>query len=294
MNNIYDCIIIGGGIAGLTAAIYAARGGLQTIIIEKNQLGGQIVNSHDVSNYPGFSNISGYELIENIKEQAISFGVEIIYEEVVEVQEKKVITKKSEYDAKTIIIATGLKRRSLGIEEKYIGSGVSYCATCDGNFYKDRDVLVVGGGNTALEDALYLSNIANKVYLVHRRESFRGDKYLVDKVRSTNNIEIIYNANLKSINGNNMVESVTLDNGNTINVSGVFIAIGNETSNELVSNLLEVDSDGYIISDDTTTKYPNIFVAGDTRTSELKQLVTAASDGALAASKCINHLNTKC
>lgn len=292
-NNRYDCVIIGGGIAGLTAAIYASRGGLKTIIIEKNQLGGQIVNSHEVSNYPGYSNISGYDLIENIKEQVVSLGVEIVYDEVMEIQETKVMTKKNEYATRTIIVATGLKRRTLGIEEKYIGSGVSYCATCDGNFYKGRDVLVVGGGNTALEDALYLSNIANKVYLVHRRDSFRGDKYLVDKVECTDNIEIVYNANLKSINGDNMVESVTLDNGNTINANGVFIAIGNNTNNEFVVNLLDIDKDGYLVSADTTTKYPNIFVAGDTRTSELKQLVTAASDGAMAASRCINYLNTK-
>lgn len=292
MDNMYDCIIVGGGIAGLTASIYASRGGLKTVIIEKKQLGGQIINSQEISNYPGYSSISGYDLIKNIEDQAVSLGVEVIYDEVIEVQENKVITKDHQYDTKTIIIATGLERRSLGIEEKYIGSGVSYCATCDGNFYKGRDVSVVGGGNTALEDALYLSNIANRVYLVHRRDSFRGDKYLVDKVKNIKNIEIIYNANLVSINGNNIVESVTLDNGRIINVSGVFIAIGNQARNELVKNILEVNSDEFVISNDTTTKYPNIFVAGDVRTSELKQLVTAASDGAIAASKCIDYFNT--
>lgn len=294
MDNKYDCVIIGGGIAGLTASIYAVRGGLKTILIEKRQLGGQIVNSHNVSNYPGFSNISGYDLINNIKEQAVSLGVEIFYEEVIDVLENKVVTKDNEYDAKTIIIATGLKKRSLGIEDDYIGSGVSYCATCDGNFYKNREVAVIGGGNTALEDALYLSNIADKVYLIHRRESFRGDKYLVDKVVNTDNIEIIYNANLKRINGDNVVESITLDSGSSIDVKGVFIAIGNETNNEILANILDVDEEGFVISSDTTTKYPNIFVAGDMRTSELKQLVTASSDGAIAASRCIDYLNTQC
>lgn len=294
MDNIYDCVIVGGGIAGLTASIYAVRGGLKTILIEKNQLGGQIVNSHNVSNYPGFSSISGYDLINNIKEQALNLGVEIVYDEVLEILENKVVSKNNIYNAKTIIVATGLERKSLGIEDKYVGSGVSYCATCDGNFYKNRDVAVIGGGNTALEDTLYMANIASKVYLIHRRETFRGDKYLVDKIVNTPNIEIIYNANLKNINGSTIVESITLDNGKTLNVSGVFIAIGNATNNEIIKNLLELDDDGFAISSDTTTKYSNVFVAGDMRTSELKQLVTASSDGAIAASRCIDYLNTQC
>lgn len=294
MDNIYDCVIVGGGIAGLTASIYAVRGGLKTILIEKNQLGGQIVNSHNVSNYPGFSSISGYDLINNIKEQALNLGVEIVYDEVLEILENKAVSKNNIYNAKTIIVATGLERKSLGIEDKYIGSGVSYCATCDGNFYKNRDVAVIGGGNTALEDTLYMANIASKVYLIHRRETFRGDKYLVDKIVNTPNIEIIYNANLKNINGSTIVESITLDNGKTLNVSGVFIAIGNTTNNEIIKNLLELDDDGFAISSDTTTRYSNVFVAGDMRTSELKQLVTASSDGAIAASRCIDYLNTQC
>lgn len=292
MDNVYDCVIVGGGIAGLTASIYAVRGGLKTILIEKKQLGGQIVNSHNVSNYPGFLNISGYDLINKIKDQTISLGVEIVYDEVIEVLENEVLTKSTVYNTKTIILATGLERKSLGIEDEYVGSGVSYCATCDGNFYKNRDVAVVGGGNTALEDALYLSNVASKVYLIHRRETFRGDKYLVDKIVNTANIEIIYNANLESINGNDVVENITLDNGKTLKVSGVFIAIGNKANNEIINNILELDDNGFAISSDTTTRYPNIFVAGDMRTSELKQLVTASSDGAIAASKCIDYINT--
>lgn len=292
MDNVYDCVIVGGGIAGLTASIYAVRGGLKTILIEKKQLGGQIVNSHNVSNYPGFLNISGYDLINKIKDQTISLGVEIVYDEVIEVLENEVLTKSTVYNTKTIILATGLERKSLGIEDEYVGSGVSYCATCDGNFYKNRDVAVIGGGNTALEDALYLSNVASKVYLIHRRETFRGDKFLVDKISNTSSIEIIYNANLGSINGDNVVESITLDNGKTLKVSGVFIAIGNKANNEIINNILELDDNGFAISSDTTTRYPNIFVAGDMRTSELKQLVTASSDGAVAASKCIDYINT--
>lgn len=294
MNTMYDCVIVGGGIAGLTASIYASRGGLKTLLIEKSQLGGQIINSHIVDNYPGVLNISGYDLISNIKKQALSFGVELVYDEVTKVTKNNVCTKSGEYATKTIIIATGLERKSLGIESNYIGKGVSYCATCDGNFYKNQVVAVVGGGNTALSEALYLANIAKKVYLIHRRDNFRGDKYLVDKVKSIDNIEIIYNANLIGINGDELVESITLDNGYTLNVKGVFIAIGNKTNNEIFSDLIDVDEDGYIISGDTTTKYPNIFVAGDTRTSLLKQLVTSASDGAVAASKCIDYLNTEC
>lgn len=294
MNTMYDCVIVGGGIAGLTASIYASRGGLKTLLIEKSQLGGQIINSHIVDNYPGVLNISGYDLISNIKKQALSFGVELVYDEVTKVTKNNVCTKSGEYATKTIIIATGLERKSLGIESNYIGKGVSYCATCDGNFYKNQVVAVVGGGNTALSEALYLANIAKKVYLIHRRDNFRGDKYLVDKVKSLDNIEIIYNANLIGINGEELVESITLDNGDTLNVKGVFIAIGNKTNNEIFSDLIDVDEDGYIISGDTTTKYPNIFVAGDTRTSLLKQLVTSASDGAVAASKCIDYLNIEC
>lgn len=245
-----------------------------------------------MDNYPGLPNISGYDLISNIKDQALSLGVKIVYDEVMKVEETKVITKKEEYNTKTIIIATGLKRKTLGIEEKYVGMGASYCATCDGNFFKGADVAVVGGGNTALQDALYLSNLANKVYLIHRRDNFRGEKLLVEKVKLTNNIEIIYNANLASITGESSIENITLDNGRTLDVKGLFIAIGNQTSNECIVDLLDVDSDGFIISDDTTTKYPNIFVAGDTRNSELKQLITAASDGAIAAFKCREYLNT--
>ena len=292
MSNTYDCVIVGGGIAGLTAAIYALRGGLKTLLIEKNQLGGQIINSSIVDNYPGLLSVSGYDLIANIKNQAVTLGLEIVYDCVTKVDENKVYTNNNEYFSKTIIIATGLTRKSLGVEDEFIGKGVSYCATCDGNFFKNRDVAVVGGGNTALEDTLYLSNVANKVYLIHRRDEFRGDKILVDKVKSTDNIEIIYSANVTKIIGNDVVEEIVLDNGRTLNVNGLFIAIGNKADNEFLSGLLEVDQDGFIISNDTTTKYPNIFVAGDTRNSDLKQLVTASSDGALAATKCIQYLNT--
>ncbi len=286
----YDVVIIGGGIAGLTASIYAARGGLKTLILEKGQLGGQIINSNNVENYPGYDRISGYDLIDNIKIQVLSLGVQINYEEVIKVTNREVITNKSHYQAKTIIIATGLSHKKLGIEDKFIGKGVSFCATCDGNFYKNKNVAVVGGGNTALEDALYLSQIASKVYLIHRRNEFRGDKLYLDKIKTKNNIEIIYNANVVSINGSNIVESVTLDNTDTIKVEGVFIAIGQKTNNDLFADLVDIDQDGFIISDDTCTKEKNIFVCGDTRNSQIKQLITAAADGAIAGSNAISYL----
>jgi thioredoxin reductase (NADPH) len=289
----YESIIIGGGISGLTAALYLARAGIKTLVLESFVCGGQIINSPNIENYPGIPNISGYDLISNLKKQVSSYSnVDIICEEVKEVTLDKVITSNSEYSYKTLIVATGLKRKVLGLanEEELIGSGISYCATCDGAFYKNKDVAIVGGGNTALDDAIYLSNIANKVYLIVRKDCFRGDKVLVDKVSNINNIEIKYSSKVTNTYGNPL-NSIEINNDYNINVSGLFIAIGSIPNSKIVSNILDIDSNGYIISEDTNTKVKNIFVCGDVRTKELRQLITASSDGAIAASNVIQYLH---
>lgn len=289
--NSYDCVIIGGGIAGLTSALYAARGGLKTLVIESTQYGGQIVNSLDVENYPGFLSINGYDLISNIKEQVKKYNVEFLEEEVTDLKKNKVITNQKEIEFKTAIIASGLKRRTLGLEDNYIGKGVSYCATCDGAFFKNKKVAVVGGGNTALEDVLYLSNIASTVYLIHRRDTFRADASVISKITKKDNVEFVLNKQIKSINGDGVLESITLDDDTVLNLDGLFIAIGFSSEVNYLHDLIELDEDGFIKSDNTCTNIPNIFVAGDVRTKEVRQLITAASDGAIAATNCINYIN---
>ncbi len=289
--NSYDCVIIGGGIAGLTSALYAARGGLKTLVIESTQYGGQIVNSLDVENYPGFLSINGYDLISNIKEQVKKYNVEFLEEEVTDLKKNKVITNQREIEFKTAIIASGLKRRTLELEDDYIGKGVSYCATCDGAFFKNKKVAVVGGGNTALEDALYLSNIASTVYLIHRRDTFRADASVISKITKKDNVEFVLNKQIKSINGDGVLESITLDDDTVLNLDGLFIAIGFSSEVNYLHDLIELDEEGFIKSDNTETNIPNIFVAGDVRTKEVRQLITAASDGAIAATNCINYIN---
>lgn len=290
----FDIIIVGAGISGMTAALYALRAGKSVLILENKSFGGQIVNSKEIENYPGIKNIDGFSLMKNLYDQISDLDVVFKNEEVLEIIDNNtVVTSVNKYKAASIIIATGLKNKSLGIdnENELIGKGISYCATCDGNFFKNKDVAVVGGGNTALEDVLYLSNICNKVYLIHRRDSFRGEEVLVDKIKSLNNVKIKYNSIISSINGEQVLDSITLNNDEKISISGLFIAIGKIADNYKFSNIVDLDENGYIISDDTTTKYANIFVAGDCRTKELRQLITAASDGACAANKAINYLN---
>lgn len=287
----YDCIIIGGGIAGLTAALYAGRANLKTLVIESNQYGGQIVNSLEIENYPGYDSISGYDLINNIYNQVKKFDVNFLEDEVIELGENVLKTSKDNFAFKTAIIASGLKRRTLGLEKDFIGRGVSYCATCDGAFFKNKDVMVVGGGNTALEDALHLSNLANKVYLVHRRENFRADNSIVARVEKKDNIFMLLNRQVKEIVGDELVEEVVLDDDRHISINGLFVAIGLIPETEYLKKLIECDDAGFVISDDTTTNIPNIFVAGDIRTKSLRQLVTAASDGAIAAVNCVNYLD---
>lgn len=290
----FDIVIIGAGISGMTAALYALRAGKSVLILESSSFGGQIINSKEIENYPGVKNIDGFSLMKNLYDQINSYGVNYKNEKVIKlIDSNTIVTENNTYKAGVIIIATGLKNKTLGLENesKYVGAGLSYCATCDGNFFKGKDVAVVGGGNTALEDVIYLSNIVNKVYLIHRRDTFRADSILVDKVKCLNNVEIIYNANVIELIGDSLLSSIKLDNDKTLDVNGLFVAIGKEPDNSNFSNIVELDKYGFIISDDTTTSTSNVFVAGDCRTKELRQLITAASDGAIAANKAINYLN---
>lgn len=289
----YDCIIIGGGISGLTASLYLARAGIKTLVLEESVCGGQILNAQNIENYPGVNSINGFELINNLTLQVKSYDcVDLKYEKVISIDNNSVTSSSNVYKTKTIIIACGLKKKTLGLEheEELIGSGISYCASCDGAFFKGRDVAVVGGGNTALDDALYLSKIVNKVYLIIRREEFRGDKVLVDRINSLDNVEIIKSSEVTSLIGKPL-NRIELNNNRLLEVSGLFIAIGSSPNTEFIQGLINLDDEGYIISEDTKTNVPNIFASGDIRTKGLRQLVTAASDGAIAANNVIQYLH---
>lgn len=299
----YDIIIIGAGPAGLTSAIYARRANKKILVLEADNYGGQIINANKIDNYPAEPNISGFDFANKLYNQAKDMGSEIVFEKVIDIkndkEEKEVITTKNKYKTKTIIIATGSDNRKLGLdnEDKLLGRGISYCATCDGAFYKNKDVAVIGGGEVALEDALYLSDIANKVYLIHRRDEFRTELPLVDKIKEKENVELILNSNVISINGNDKVNSIDIKNNedkkvSTIDVDGVFIAVGQIPENQNFAKLINLDKLGYIIAnEDCHTNIEGIFVAGDSRTKKLRQLVTATSDGAIATTEAIKYIN---
>ena len=292
----YDVIIIGAGPAGLTAAIYLGRAGKKLLILEKNVYGGQIVNSKEVENYPAISKISGFEFSNNLYNQAINFGAELKYETVVNLtKDKEVTTNRGKYQAKSIIIATGLSNRTLEIDgvDSFIGRGISYCATCDGNFFKDKVVAVVGGGNTALEDAIFLSNICKKVYIIHRRTTFRGEKILQDILNKKENVEFVFNSNVVKINGNELLESIIINTNNEekeLQIDGLFLAIGQIPNNSYI-DIIDLDEKGYAIANEYfKTNIYGIYVAGDFRTKKVRQLVTAASDGATAAINAIEYI----
>ncbi len=300
---IYDIAIIGAGPAGLAAAIYGQRAGLNTIAFEANVHGGQIINTPEVENYPAMGKVSGVEYAMGIYEQAVGFGATIEYKAVVDVDlEGEVKTLKcndgSEYQAKTVIIATGVVRRKLEIpgEDRFLGAGVSYCATCDGLFFKDKTATVVGGGNTALEDAVYLAGICEKVYLIHRRDEFRGAKHEVEKVLANPKIEILYDTIPLAIEGQGNVSTLKVKNikteeETTLYTSAVFVAVGLVPQNDLFEGKVNMDS-GYIAADESCmTNVPGVFVAGDTRTKTLRQLVTATADGAIAATAAAHYLD---
>ncbi len=293
----YDVIVIGAGPAGLTAAIYLKRANKNVLVLDGKGYGGAIINTNKIENYPGCYNISGFDLATNLYNQAKDLGAIIKFENVIEFNDgeiKKVITNKSEYTSSAVIIATGKENRKLGFEDKYISRGVSYCAMCDGAFYKDKIVAVVGGGNSAIDDALYLADLAKKVYLIHRRDEFRADTKSIELLKKKNNIEFVLNSNVTKINGDDHLESIevkTLDETRKIDIDGLFIAIGGIPSTSLFKDYLTFTDDGYIKSDDCYTNKPGIFVAGDVREKALRQLVTATSDGAIAATEAIKYLN---
>lgn len=302
----YDIIIIGGGPAGLNAALYATRGGMKTLLIEKLFCGGQASTTYEVENYIGFpSPISGPELMMEMEKHAKQFGAEIIYDTVNEVQldnkTKTVVCSNNSYECKAVIICTGASPRTLGLENEDAlrGSGVSYCATCDGAFYRQKNVAVVGGGDTALEDALFLANFCKKVYLVHRRDSFRASKVLVDKALDNNKIIPIYDSVITKINTEeNTVVSLTIENNKTnksklIEINGLFVAVGTKPENVLFKNILDCDDNGYIFTDETMqTNIPGVYAAGDIRRKPLRQIITAAADGAIAANSAIDYILT--
>lgn len=290
----YDVIIVGSGIAGLTAAVYCARAGKSVLVVEGSGIGGQIATSPCVENYPGFKKISGMELADNLYCQAEALGVETDFDTVESVVPGETVIVKTaytEYSCGKLIIASGAHHRHLGIdgEEEFSGKGVSYCAVCDGALYKNCDTAVAGGGNTALTSALYLAGICGRVYLIHRRDTFRADAALVEKVRNTPNIIPVLCRNIVSCEGNGDLERIVLDNGESIPVKGLFINIGVSPNTAFLGDLLPLDSEGYVISDEScATAYGNIFVAGDVRSKKVRQLTTAAADGTTAALASIN------
>ena len=296
----YDIIIVGAGTAGLTAAIYARRAGKSVVIYESETYGGQIINTPEIENYPGIKNVSGYKFATDLYEQAVALGAELVFDKIVKIEGsfEEGFTLTTEFkktcEGKTIILACGAKNRHLGLpmEERLLGRGISYCATCDGAFFKGKDVAVNGGGNTALEDAIYLAGLCNKVYLVHRRDEFRGEKALSDIVRSTPNIELVLNSTVTELKGEKKLEAITVKDTVTsgegdINVEALFVAIGQVPSNEPFAELVALDNSGYVIAgEDCKTNVKGIFAAGDGRTKTLRQLTTAAADGAVSAVAC--------
>jgi len=295
MEHIYDMIILGGGPAGYTAALYASRAGFDTIVIEKMSPGGQMALTGDIDNYPGFEDgVDGFTLGMKMQQGAERFGAKTEYAEVISVELedkiKKISTSSGDYLAKTVVIATGANPRELGIrgESQLIGKGVHYCAHCDGRFYKDKTVIVVGGGNSAAADALYLSRIVKKVYLVHRRDTLRATKIYHDPLLKAENVEFLWNSVVSDFITDTKVTGAKIKNLNTgetidIECDGIFISIGRKPATEFLNTAVEIDQNGYIIADESTkTNIPGVYAVGDIRTKALRQVVTAVSDGAVA------------
>jgi thioredoxin reductase (NADPH) len=293
---LYDIIILGGGPAGLTAGIYASRALMKTLLLEKIAPGGLVVTTEKVENFPGFSEgISGYELMQQMEKQATKFGLEILSEEVMMISEENRVfnikTTTQNYKALSIIIATGRTHRKLGIEgeDLFFGRGVSCCATCDGPLFKDKEVVVVGGGDSAVEEALFLTRFVKKVYLVHRRDRLRASAILQERAKVNNKIEFVWNSIISRIDGKNKIEKVAIKNlidnkEKYLNVDGVFVFIGFEPNTTLLKDFIELDENGYIITDsEMKTSRNGIFAAGDVRNQTLKQIITACGDGAIAA-----------
>lgn len=300
-----DVIIIGAGPAGMTAGVYALRAGLTALIFEEGVYGGQVALTSEVENYPSHQKISGWELAQSIYDHAAAAGAKVSFEQVLSLDGagavKTVVTNQGRHDCRAVILANGAKRRKLGCpgEQELTGRGVSYCATCDGAFFRGKTVCVVGGGNTAMEDALFLANLAQTVYLVHRRGEFRGEKHLQDAVLASEKIQILYDTGVEAITGGDRVEAVTLKDLKTgqtrqMDTDAVFIAIGLEPDNEKFASVVTLDAGGYVVAgEDCRTNVPGIFAAGDTRTKAVRQIITAAADGAVAATGAANYLNAE-
>lgn len=288
-----DIVIIGGGPAGLTAALYAARAELDAVMLEKDYQGGQMVTTEEVENYPGIIDITGPDLANVMYEHAQKFGAKMEFNEVKEIKidgdVKKVITNSGIYETKAIILSMGAKPRKLGVpREDELGSkGISYCAICDGGFYRNKTVAVVGGGDTAVEDALYLSRIAKKVYLIHRRDSLRASKILQSKLFESN-VEVIWDSKVTELKGDNKLNAIEIENlkdslRKELEMDGLFVAVGSIPTTALVKDLVDLDPQGYIIADENcATSVDGIFAIGDIRTKHLRQVITAAADGAIS------------
>ena len=306
-----DVIIIGAGPAGLSAAIYVQRAGKKAVVLEAMTYGGQIVNTPEVENYPGIQKISGFDFATALYEQAVSLGAEVVFDRAVSIEEvdgtseegkpsvKRVVAESgANYEGYAVILATGAKNRKLGIdrEQELTGRGVSYCATCDGAFYKGKPVAVNGGGNTALEDAMFLSNYCSKVYVIHRREGFRGEPKTLEALQAKENVEFVLNATVSRLVGEPKLSAVEVTDkltgeSRSIPVEGLFIAIGQEPENRGFENVVALDPLGYISAgEDCSTGTPGIFTAGDCRTKAVRQLTTAASDGAVAALAACSYI----
>ena len=296
-----DILIIGAGMAGLTSAIYAVRAGKSVLVLEKEGIGGQIATSPKVENYPAAASVSGAELSDRLYEQATSLGAEVDFGCVTALKREEdgfiAVTEEGEIRAKSVILATGVKPRKLGVsrEEEFFGRGVSYCAVCDGAFFRGMDVAVAGGGNTALSAALFLSGICRTVTLIHRRDAFRAEDYLQDEVRKKENIRLCLSANVTALSGEGALEAVTVTGvrgEERIPVSGLFVCIGKIADNAAFAPLVQLDAEGYIVaSENCRTSAEGVFTAGDCRTKDIRQLTTAAADGSVAALAACDYLN---
>lgn len=303
MSQIYDMIIIGSGPAGLAAAVYGQRAKLDLIVIEKQMIsGGQIINTLEVDNYPGLPGIGGFELGQKFREHAEKLGTAFVTDEVKEVRinedgTRTVVGAEADYTAKTVVIASGAEHSLLGVsgEKELTGSGVSYCATCDGNFYRNKVTAVVGGGDVALGDALYLARLCRKVYLIHRRDSFRGAKVLEDKVRAAENIELVLDSTVEEIRGAGQLKSILVKNKKSgaeteLAIDGLFIAVGIVPESKSFP-FLKTDERGYVLADETCeTNVPGVYAAGDVRKKQLRQVITAVADGANAVESAVRYL----
>ena len=301
----YDIVIVGAGTAGLSAAIYGVRAGKSVLVLEAMTYGGQIVSSAEVENYPGIARISGFEFATGLYEQAKSLGAQVDFSDVLSVEKDgetfKVTTESGTVECGAVILATGAKNRPLGVEreEQMVGAGLSYCATCDGAFFRDRVTAVVGGGNTALEDAEFLSSYCKKVYVIHRRDTFRGEDWMVRSLQAKENVSFILDSVVEELLGENGLTGIRIRNKKTgqtseLAVDGLFVAIGQMPDNRRFASLVSLDEGGYIrAGEDCKTSCEGIFAAGDCRTKTVRQLATAAADGAVAALAACQYINEK-